>query len=123
DKRTSSSESSCGIEPGRWAGQRPQVAEGAVPMKVLFFAEPFPIRNSFTQFGYIAQRVAALIKQGTGQDLRLYANEATLATIAGDVLADLRHRIVKPRSFNSNDHWPEVIAWDGEGIGQWTKLI
>src|SRR5690606_13401260 len=48
---------------------------------------------------------------------------ATLAKLPEDSLANLRHRIVRPRSFDLDDHWPEPIAWDSESIGQWTKLI
>ena len=92
-------------------------------MKILFYIEPLPIRNSSTHFGDIAKRVARLISQSSRHDLRLFANAETIALLPETQRAELAHRVISVPDFLIDDHIDVSMPWDQGGIDSWLSVI
>lgn len=92
-------------------------------MKILFYVEPLPIRNSRTHFGDIAKNVAKLISGQSNNDVRLFANTETLNLIPEDQRKLLAHRIVSVPEFEISDYIDPTVTWDQGGIDSWLSVI
>lgn len=92
-------------------------------MKILFYIEPLPIRNSNTHFRDIAKSVADLISQPSKHDLRLFANAETIALLPEAQRTELAHRVITVPDFLIADHFDVKIPWDQGGIDSWLSVI
>lgn len=99
-------------------------------MKVLFWVEPYPIRNSMTHFLGVARHAARLLdplppgrSAALGDlDLRLYANTQTLSSLK-ELSSDVASALLYPTPSEQEYFDLQLADWDSCGLPRWLELI
>ena len=81
-------------------------------MRILFYVEPFPIRNSMTHFADVARNAAKLIGNDTLFDLRIYANSSTLAGLDEATRKAKSRHIIAPTDTEESLFISNLTNWD-----------
>lgn len=92
-------------------------------MKVLFYVEPHPIRDTLVHFKDIGKRFLPLLNWTGSVDARLYANQRTLDALAEDLSAQQKDRIIHPTAEEEQLFSSFLADWSLEGIPNWLDLM
>lgn len=115
-------------------------------MRVLFYVEPFPVRNSMTHFADVARRAVALCARNVGFDLRIYANSETLRTLeqearrgfidaerSSDEGAEQERGACASEIAANRFLWPtesedlffnsQLVPWEADGLALWADCM
>ena len=91
--------------------------------KILFYVEPFPIRNSFVHFeGIFSNFSKSLLENKTEDEYYIYANAETLATLVKRFPTYEEHFLL-PTDEEENYYRDLLKHWDSEGINLWKTLM
>lgn len=91
--------------------------------KILFYVEPFPIRNSFVHFsGILSNFSKALLENKTDNEYYIYANEETLESLA-DQFPKYEEHFLFPTPEEEAFFHRLLRVWDSEGINLWKQLM
>lgn len=91
-------------------------------MRVLFYVEPHPIRNSKVHFKDIARAFLPLLSSSSRLDVRLFANSDTLEALK-DALSPHKGRIIPPLDADEAIFDSYDLPWTTEGIPVWLDLM
>lgn len=91
-------------------------------MRVLFYVEPHPIRDTLIHFKDIARDFLPLLSTGPKLDTRLFANSATLDEIKVN-LAPYQKRLIRPTPEDEAVFAQYARPWTSDGIPAWLDLM
>ena len=95
-------------------------------MKILYFSEVYPIRNSLTDFGAVVEkfilRSEKMVKSDKDFDFRVVANSATVAYLAERFGKWLPLLLSPPDALNKKIE-AELVDWSESGMRQWNSYI
>lgn len=91
-------------------------------MRVLFFVEPFPVRNSMTSFRSVAERAAELCASSDVLDLRIFGNTETLALV-GKLNSSVQPRLLWPTEEEEAYFRSQLVPWETEGLALWSECM
>ncbi len=83
-------------------------------MRILLYVEPHPIRNSLTHFGDIAKFYCSILGRHHAQDLRLFANTATLNLLSPIIGEERAQFLIYPTKGEEKLFETFNKQWDGE---------
>ena len=95
------------------------------PLSVLYWCEPHPIRNSFTEHAHIGQRIISALERDimSGRlSMRLFSNNETVKKLLHDNpnSLGLLHR---PTNEEQGQMMSLFSRWDDTAIAQWLELV
>jgi hypothetical protein len=98
-------------------------------MKILFYIEPFPIRNSQIHYADIARKAFLIIREQNKLSVSdrpsriyVYANQKTLDVLKGEI-GGIEKNIVYPTDEETKITENFLIPWEFGGIQKWTSLL
>jgi len=92
-------------------------------MRILFYIEPHPIRNSQTHFIDIARRFLPLLGPSSRADLRMFANQSTFDAIGQDKLKPYQASLIRSTADEEDLFASYLGDWNSEGIPIWMNLM
>lgn len=91
--------------------------------KILFYVEPFPIRNSFIHFsGIFSNFSKALLENKTENEYYIYANAETLVALARQ-FPEYEEHFLLPAEEEEEFFHQFLKNWDSAGIDSWKQLM
>ena len=93
-------------------------------MNILYYMEPHPIRNMFTNFnGTMAKLLPLLQNNFEGNDkVYIYSNKTALNKLAGKY-AELKDYLIYPTDDEETFFQSKLKDWETEGINEWIDLM
>lgn len=93
-------------------------------MNILYYMEPHPIRNMFTNFnGTVAKLLPLLQNNFQGNDkVYIYSNKTALDSLAGKY-PDLKEFLIYPTDEEETFFQSKLKDWESEGISEWIDLM
>ena len=91
--------------------------------KILFYIEPFPIRNSMLHFKDIIKYFyPAITSNETDNEIFIYSNYETLSQMDKELVGINKYFLVP--SSKENEFFEQcLIDWDPDGINKWKQLM
>lgn len=91
-------------------------------MKILFYVEPHPIRNSFLHFRDVARKFATFANSIPNIDCRIFANEQILEGVLSKKIID-ESKIIFPTKQESDLFSMYNMDWESVGQNIWLDLL
>lgn len=92
-------------------------------MRILFYVEPYPIRNSMLHFLDVAKKAAFLIKNNVHFDLRIFSNSETLDQLSSITGLIEEKFLIRPTREEAEIFRGHELDWDELGVANWQDLM
>ncbi|ACE83829.1 rhamnan synthesis F family protein [Cellvibrio japonicus] len=92
-------------------------------MRVLFYVEPHPIRNSEIHFNDVVRKFLPLLDAGPKMDMRLFANNKTLEAVGAATLEPYTKRLIRSTLEEETLFKSYLLDWGSEGVPIWLDLM
>ena len=92
-------------------------------MRILLYVEPHPIRDTLVHFNDVARQFTPLLSCPTGYDVRMFANEATFATLKAELQPHSEKLI--PTTQHEEEYLNDCLKhpWAMGGLPAWLDLM
>lgn len=92
-------------------------------MRILFYVEPYPVRNSMLHFLDVAKKAALLIKNNVHFDLRIFSNGETLDQLSSVTGLIEEKFLIRPTREEAQIFKGHELDWDELGAAHWQDLM
>lgn len=91
-------------------------------MKILFYVEPHPIRNTLLHFIDIAKKFSSIVNSANHVDARLFANSEVIQKLFSEKLISPQ-KVINPTRIEDDIFSVFNVDWESSGTNIWLDLI
>ena len=95
------------------------------PLRVLFYSEPHPLRNTFTEHVQVTRTIGPILYRlhcANRIDLRILCNGQAAAAVREEKHG-FAAALIDLTDAEENELWSRFGRWDDRAIGQWIDLV
>ena len=92
-------------------------------MRVLIYAEPFPVRDTMHHFDDIIRKFLAALTVPSAADFRVFGNKASFEKVGEKALAPVAARIIRATAAEESLFESYMQPWQSGGSDAWLQLM
>jgi hypothetical protein len=92
-------------------------------MRVLIYAEPFPVRDVLSHFNDVVQKFLAVLTAPSAVDFRVFANNSTFDKVGEKLLAPVAARMIRSTQAEESLFESYMQPWESGGSDVWLQLM